>query len=143
MEHLLEVNAVARTNRLSLGGGIDLVIIDFPDSIGAEHLHATGTRHGGAGDEFHISPSEQAAEIDFGMEHVLSPRIAIFPERWIRIVAGSETVVGRSNDAVVEVDRHSTDFAKRILRSQAGDMRERHCVFRDGEAPIEGRVFHE
>ncbi len=135
---LCELDAVEFADGAGFGVGVAIAEVDFFDAISAEHLGATRAGFCGAGDELDVATSEEGAEVDLGVEHKFAPLVAVEPEFMVGIEAGSQAVVGRADDAVVVIEGDGTDFAKGILRAQAGDVSQGHGVFRDGQARATG-----
>ena len=50
---------------------IGLAVVNCFDAVGAQGLHARGAGHGGAGYNFGFASFEEAAQIDFCMQHEL------------------------------------------------------------------------
>lgn len=59
---------------------IDVAKINFLNSIRAQSLHARRARHRGRGDDLRLTPFEQTAKIDLGVQHEFLPLVAIFPK---------------------------------------------------------------
>ena len=116
------MDAVFLADGAGFGAGVGFVEVNFADTIGAEHLHATGAGFGGAGDEFDVAAGEEAAEVDFGMNHEAAASVTICPEFGGGVVTGSEAIVSGANDAVIEVEGDGAYFAERVLGAKAGDM---------------------
>lgn len=116
------------------GGGVIFSVVNGFDSVGAEGLHAGGAGHGGAGHDFCLAALEEAAEVDFCVEHVFLALLTGVPEAFRGGEAGEEAVVGGTDDAVVFVQRGGSDLAEWVFGAEGGHVCQRHDVFGDGES---------
>ena len=130
---LLEFDVVELGDFGGIGGVVDLLVVNFLYSVGTEGLHAGGAGHGGGGDDFSLSSFEQGTEIDLRMQHEFLPTLAIDPKICGCVEAWGKSVVGCGDDAVIVVQGRGTNFAVRILGTEAGDMGQRHGVLRNAE----------
>lgn len=113
--YLDEFYAVHSGNLGCLGGGVVFSVVNGFDAVRAERLHAGGAGHGGAGHDFCLAALEEAAEVDFCVEHVFLALFAGVPEAFRGGEAGEETVVGGTDDAVVFVQRGGTYLAEGVF----------------------------
>lgn len=117
-----------------IGGGVFLPVVDGFDAVCTEGLHAGGAGHGGAGHDFCLAALEEAAEVDFCVEHVFLALFAGVPEAFRGGEAGEESVVGGADDSVVLVERGSSDFAEGVFGTEGGHMSQGHGVLGDRDA---------
>ena len=104
--------------------------------MGAERLHARGAGHGCAGNDFSLAAPDEAAEVDFGMQHVLLPLVAVLPKIVLGFEPGVKAVVSRADDSVVGVEGGCSDFAVGIFGSQSGGMSQCHDILRNRKALV-------
>src|SRR5688500_18266160 len=78
--HLHELDAVTFGDLGGVRGVVDVAEVDLFDPVGAERLHAGGAGHRGRGDQLGFAPTEQAAEVDLGVQHEFLPRGAVVPK---------------------------------------------------------------
>ena len=142
MRHLNQLHTIDRGDRIGLGIRVIFPIEDLFHAVSAEHLHATGAGFGGAGHQLDRATGEQAAQVHLRMDHVLAPVVPVVPEVGIGVVAGSQSVVGRSDDPVVIVEGHGPHFSIRIFGSQTGNVRQSHGVLGNGETGRGGGRIH-
>lgn len=132
--YLNQLDAVHGSNGWCFRFFIFFAIVDRFDAVGAECLHARGAGHGGAGDNAGFSPFEEAAKVDFGVQHVLLAILARCPESLRRGEAWEKAVVGGADDPIVLIQGCGTDFAVGILGSQGCHVCKCHNVLGDGES---------
>ena len=126
--HMDEFYAVHGGNLGGAGVGIILAIINGAYAVGAEGLHARGAGHGGAGYYLGFAALEEAAEVNFCMEHEFLAFGARCPKAFGRGKAGEESVVGRANDAVILIEGGGAYLAVGILGAQGGHVGQAHDI---------------
>lgn len=117
-----------------VGSGVFLPVVNGFDAVGAEGLHAGGAGHGGAGHDFCLAALEEAAEVDFCVEHVFLALLAGVPEAFRGGEAGEEPVVRGADDAVVFVQRGGPDFAVGVFGAEGGHVCQCHGILLNRKA---------
>ncbi len=97
---------------------IDFPVIDGFDAVGAESLHARGAWHGSACNNEGFASFEEAAQVDFGVQHVFAAFFAGIPKVLRRRETGEESVVGSPNDAVVLVEGCGSHFSEGVFTAE-------------------------
>ena len=134
IRHVDEFYAVHGGNLGGTGFCIGLAVVNGFDAVGAEGLHARGAGHGGAGYNFGLAAFEEAAQVNFCMEHEFLAFLTGSPEALRCGKSGEKPIVGGTDDAVVFIQRGGADLAVGVFGSQGGHVGQCHDILRYGEA---------